>query len=190
MPSFLGGILGACLLIVLPARWFKLLVPWRILTATALLAFQPWIARWTGVGRPHEQPSRRAIAAVILFQFGVSVYGGYFGAGIGILMLAALAMIGVEDFHSMNALKALFGSAINLIAAIVFVVGGQVSWPHALPMTVAAVLGGFWGAAFARRLDRTFVRRSVVAFGFILAAHYFGNIYFADLYRAWWSKPG
>ncbi len=179
-PSIIGGTLGSWLLIVLPADWFQLLVPWLILTATSLLAFQPWIARWTGIGRHHDQPPLPAVVGIITFQFIVSTYGGYFGAGIGILMLSAMAIIGIDDFHRMNALKALFGSAINLTSTILFVVAGEVSWAHALPMAVAAVSGGFFGAAFARRLDRTLVRRSVVIFGFGLAAHYFSRFY------GWW----
>lgn len=176
-PSFLGGMLGSYLLVVLPAEWFALLIPWLILTATSLLAFQPLIARWTGVGKPHEAPSLLAIWGIVGFQFAVATYGGYFGAGIGILMLSALSLIGVPDFHQMNAMKALFGTAINLVAAAIFIFNGQVSWYHALPMAVAAVLGGFWGAAFARRLDRGLVRRFVVGLGFSLAIYYFVRVY-------------
>ncbi len=177
IPSFLGGTIGSCLLIVLPAEWFRLLIPWLILTATLLLAFQPMIARWTGVGRPHAEPRPITIWGIIGFQFLVSVYGGYFGAGIGILMLSALAIIGVDDFHRMNALKSLFGTVINLVAALVFIVGGQVSWQLALPMAAAAVLGGFWGAAWARTLDRRLVRRFVVGLGLFLATYYFARVY-------------
>lgn len=176
-PSFLGGMLGSWLLVVLPAEWFKLLIPWLILTATSLLAFQPLIARWTGVGKPHEQPTMLTVWGIVGFQFLVAVYGGYFGAGIGILMLSALSLIGVGDFHQMNALKSLFGSAINLVAAAIFIIGGQVNWRYAFPMAVAAVLGGFWGAAIARRLDRGLVRRFVVALGFSLATYHFVRVY-------------
>ncbi|OYW12135.1 MAG: hypothetical protein B7Z55_18540, partial [Planctomycetales bacterium 12-60-4] len=133
-PSLIGGMLGSQLLILLPPETFEALVPWLILTATSLLALQPTIARWTGVGQPHQQPTTLTTWGIVGFQFLVSIYGGYFGAGIGILMLAALSMIGVDDFHRMNALKALFGTAINFVAAGVFIVGGQVSWAHAIPM--------------------------------------------------------
>lgn len=177
VPSFVGGIVGSFLLIRLPAETFEALVPWLILTATSLLALQPAIARWTGVGQPHQQPSARTIWGIVGFQFLVAIYGGYFGAGIGILMLAALSMIGVDDFHRMNALKSLFGTAINLVAAAIFATSGQVSWVHAWPMTVAAVCGGFLGAALARRLDRALVRRFVVGLGFALAGYYFLRVY-------------
>lgn len=176
-PSFLGGIVGSFLLIRLSAETFEALVPWLILTATSLLALQPTIARWTGVGQPHQQPSTLTIWGIVGFQFLVAIYGGYFGAGIGILMLAALSMIGVDDFHRMNALKSLFGTAINLVAAAIFATSGQVSWVHAWPMTIAAVCGGFLGAALARRLDRTLVRRFVVGLGFALAGYYFLRVY-------------
>lgn len=177
LPSLLGGIVGAWLLIVLPAEWFRLLIPWLILAATLLLAFQPLIARWTGVGQPHVEAGRTTMALIVGFQFLVSVYGGYFGAGIGILMLSALSIVGVGDFHRMNALKSLFGTTINFVAAVMFIVHQQVSWPHALPMAVAAILGGFWGAAVARQLDRQLVRRFVVALGLLLASYYFLRVY-------------
>lgn len=175
LPSLLGGIVGAQLLIWLPAEWFALLVPWLILTATCLLAFQPAISRLTGVGQHHAAPSRLSMIGIMLFQFGVSVYGGYFGAGIGILMLSALAIIGLDDIHKMNALKALFGTVINLVAAVSFISSGSVSWSHALPMTVAAILGGFWGAAVARQFNKVLVRRGVVGIGFVLTMYYFSQ---------------
>jgi uncharacterized membrane protein YfcA len=112
-------------------------------------------------------------------QFFVGLYGGYFGAGIGILMLAVLGLLGLGDIHRLNAVKNVLGMAINGTAAILFaagsVVGGQhdVSWPHAAIMAVAAVLGGLGGAAVARRLPAPLVRRCVAAIGFALAAYYF-----------------
>uniref|UniRef100_A0A7C2K105 Probable membrane transporter protein n=1 Tax=Schlesneria paludicola TaxID=360056 RepID=A0A7C2K105_9PLAN len=178
-PSVAGGIAGALLLILLDPEAFRRLVPWLILSATLLFLLQPAIARWTGIGQPHKEPSRSTLLAIVAFQFGVAVYGGYFGAGIGILMLSALAMMGIGDIHRMNALKTLFGTGINLLAAAVFIVGGQVNWKFAAPMTLAAILGGFYGAHFARRLDRRLVRGLVIAIGFSLAAYYFTRVYLA-----------
>jgi uncharacterized membrane protein YfcA len=172
-PSLLGGMAGSLLLITLDPESFRRLVPWLILTATLLFLFQPTIAKWTGIGHAHAEPTRATLWGIVAFQFLVGVYGGYFGAGIGILMLSALAMMGIGDIHRMNALKSLFGTGINLLAAVVFVMGGEVNWRYALPMTVAAVLGGYWGAHFARRLDRRFVRGLVIAIGFSLATYYF-----------------
>jgi len=178
-PSLVGGIIGAVLLVQLPPESFRRLVPWLILTATLLFLLQPWIARRTGIGQPHEQPTAAVTAAIVLFQFLVSIYGGYFGAGIGILMLSALAMTGLDDIHRMNALKTLFGTAINGIAVVVFVSRGEVEWRYVAPMAVASVVGGFVGAASARRLDRNLVRNVVVAIGLVLSTYYFVRIYFS-----------
>jgi hypothetical protein len=116
LPSLLGGLLGSRLLTTLPEEWFLWLVPWLILTAALLFALQPLIARLTGIGQPHTRPGGGTLTAIVLFQFGVAVYGGYFGAGIGILMLSALAMMGLADIHVMNGLKSWLGSCINGVA--------------------------------------------------------------------------
>jgi uncharacterized protein len=176
-PSLVGGAIGACLVIWLDERIFSASVPWLILVATVLLALQPAIARWTGVGKPHHPATTATLWTIAGFQFLVAVYGGYFGAGIGILMLAALSFMGLADIHQMNGLKSLFGTAINGVAAAIFIASGQVSWPHALPMMAAAICGGFCGATVARKLDRTLVRRLVVALGFALSSFYFWRTY-------------
>lgn len=173
MPSIVGGLLGSWLLVALPAENFKLLVPWLILTASALFTIQPWIAKRTGIGQPHSDPSLSTMTIIAGFQFMVAIYGGYFGAGIGILMLSALAMMGLADIHRMNALKTLFGTCINALAAALFIVKGQVQWRYAIPMAIAAVLGGIGGASLARKLDRRVVRWSVIVIGFSLAIYYF-----------------
>lgn len=177
VPSLLGGALGAWCLVALPKEAFQQLVPWLILTATTLFLLQPWIARRTGIGQPHAEPRPGALVAICAFQFLVAVYGGYFGAGIGILMLSALAMIGMSDIHRMNALKSLFGTCINGLAAALFIAQGQVNWRYALPMAAAAVVGGFGGAAVARRMNRNVVRGGVVAIGFALSSYYFVRTY-------------
>lgn len=173
VPSLIGGYFGSRLVIWLPSATFKMLVPWLILTAALLFWLQPWIARRIGIGRDHAPATRRSIAGAIVFQLFVALYGGYFGAGIGILMLSALAMMGLGDIHRMNALKTLLGSCINGVAVVVFIAGGKVNWPIATAMAAAAIAGGYLGAHFARRLDRNLVRRTVVAIGFMLAAYYF-----------------
>jgi uncharacterized membrane protein YfcA len=175
-PSLVGGIIGAVLLVTLPAESFKLLVPWLILTATLLFLSQPSIARWMDIGHAHAEPSPSTKVAIIAFQFFVAIYGGYFGAGIGILMLSALAMTGLGDIHRMNALKTLFGTLINGAAVAVFVCG-KIEWRYVAPMAVASILGGFVGAASARRLDRNLVRSIVVAIGLVLSTYYFVRIY-------------
>jgi uncharacterized membrane protein YfcA len=173
IPSLVGGLLGTCLVVYLPKQIFEGLVPWLILGAATLFLLQPMISKWTGIGQLHQQPSPKLLAAIIGFQFLVATYGGYFGAGIGILMLSSLALMGLGDIHQMNALKSLFASAINGMSVIVFVAKGKIDWRYAIPLTVAAIAGGFLGASVARRLDKNVVRHSVIAIGFALALYYF-----------------
>jgi uncharacterized membrane protein YfcA len=181
-PSLIGGIAGAVILVFAPPETFALLVPWLILLATLLFLFQPTIARWTGIGLPHPAPSGMRIFATLVFQFFVALYGGYFGAGIGILMLSALAMMGLSDIHQMNALKTVLATVINGVAVVVFI--GRdlfasttddrtVNWEYAVPMIIAGMIGGYASARVARSLNRNLVRRIVVAIGFCLAAYYF-----------------
>jgi uncharacterized membrane protein YfcA len=105
------------------------------------------------------------LAAGLLFQFAVAVYGGYFGAGIGILMLAALGLMGMDKIHQMNGVKNFAAMCINGVAAATFIAGGLVSWPLALLMAVGAILGGYGGAGTARRLGPKIVRRLIIAIG-------------------------
>jgi uncharacterized membrane protein YfcA len=172
LPSLAGGLIGSLLLIRLPAAAFKTLIPWLILTAALLFWLQPRIARAIGLGSDGNASGPQHVGLVAGFQFGVAIYGGYFGAGIGILMLTALALMGLHDIHQMNGLKTLFNVAINGVAVAVFIASGKVDWSFALAMAAAAIVGGYGGAHFARRLDRNFVRRVVVLIGLVLAGYY------------------
>ncbi len=171
--SIVGGTLGAYLLTELSDRTFAVLVPWLILDAASLFALQPLIASKLGIGKPHESPQGSTVIGVVVFQFFVGIYGGYFGAGIGILMLSALAMMGLSDIHAMNGLKSLLGSCINGSAVVWFIVQGNVEWRLAGMMVVAGCLGAFLAAHYGRRLPRTWVRAFVICIGFTLAAYYF-----------------
>ena len=116
---------------------------------------------------------------LVFFQFLVAIYGGYFGAGIGILMLTALGFMGVGDIHRMNAVKTFLAAAINTAGAVVFVRDGLVNWNYAWPMVVSAILGGYVGARVARRLPGSYVRYAVIVIGFGLAAYFFVKKYAA-----------
>lgn len=169
VPSLLGGIAGAVILLRTPERTFARIVPLLILGATLLLAAQEGITRLLGrFVASHEHPSRGWIVFAVTFQFLVSVYGGYFGAGMGILMLAALGLIGMHDLHQMNGLKNLLAICINGVAAVYFAMQGAVVWSHVLVMAAASIAGGFAGARTAHRLGRVFVRRAVVAIGLVM----------------------
>jgi uncharacterized protein len=172
-PSLIGGTIGAILVIALPEKVFAELVPWLILVAASLFAFQPLIAKRLGIGKPHEVPQGSTVIGVVAFQFVVGIYGGYFGAGIGILMLSALAMMGLSDIHAMNGLKALLGSCINGSAVAIFILKGNVEWRYALPMAVAGCIGSFVAAHYSRKLPRSLVRGFVIVIGFTLATYFF-----------------
>ncbi len=182
VPSLVGGVVGSLLVTELDERYFSALVPWLLLTAALLFLSQPAIARLAGIGKDHTPPTARTLAGVILFQFLVAVYGGYFGAGIGILMLSALGLMGFGDIHRMNALKNVLGACINGVSVAVFVAERKVEWRYALSMTITAILGGYLGARTARRLDGNVVRWVIVLIGLGLAAHFF--------YQQWRSANG
>ena len=177
IPSVLGSILGTWLVVTQPEKIFQEMVPWLILAASALFLLQPAITKWTGIGQPHAQPSQSTMAGIVLFQFLIAVYGGYFGAGIGILMLSSLALMGLGDIHRMNALKSLLASTINGMSVVMFVLHGRVYWAYGIPMIIAGIAGGFVGASVSRRLDKNVVRWVVIAIGFGLATYYFTRVY-------------
>jgi uncharacterized membrane protein YfcA len=166
IPAFAGGAAGAVLLMHTSTKTFTRLVPFLILGATLLLAVQEVITRRLGtVARAHENPTAGWVTFVFVFQFLVGIYGGYFGGGIGILMLAALGLIGLTDMHEMNGLKNLLAICINGVAAIYFAFSHAVLWKDGFIMALAAIVGGYLGARVAKRLGRTFVRRAVVFIG-------------------------
>lgn len=169
LPSLIGGAVGSVLLLRTPERAFEKLAPFLILFATVLFLVQGLIAPWSRAHHP-ERPSSARFAVVSLVQFGVAIYGGYFGAGIGILMLAALGFLGLSDIHAMNGLKNFFGMCVNAVAAAYFIFRGAVDWPAALLMAGAAIVGGYGGARFARRIGRERARKAVVVIGFAITA--------------------
>jgi len=170
VPSVVGGLLGSVLLLRTPPGVFGAIVPYLILFATVLFALQEPISRWLRqeTNAAHLK-SRTWWMGAAFFQLGVAIYGGYFGAGIGILMLAALGLLGLSDIHQMNALKNFFAICINIVAAIYFMIFGPVEWSTAAIMVVAALTGGYGGAGLARKMGRTAVRRMVVAVGLGMA---------------------
>ena len=175
-PSLLGGISGALLLQRTAPGVFDKLVPYLIAFATILFMVQDRVQRALGIdasgaGPKHE--STRWLVGAMLFQFCVGVYGGYFGAGIGILMLAALSILGLSDIYQMNGLKNAFAFCINGIAAVYFIWAHMVNWPYVAVMAVGAIIGGYGCAGVARRLGRTAVRRAVIVIGWIMAVSLF-----------------
>ena len=173
LPSLVGGLAGALALRWTPARIFDEMVPFLILFATLLFMAQETLQRLFKTPASEGRHTPQWLAGAVCFQLLVGIYGGYFGAGIGILMLAALSILGLKDIHEMNSLKVVFGGSINGVAAAYFVFSGMVHWPFVLVMAAGAIAGGWGGAGIARRLGRTAVRRIVVAIGFGMAVSLF-----------------
>jgi uncharacterized membrane protein YfcA len=169
LPSLLGGALGAVLLLRTPERTFGAIAPFLILFATLLFLIQGMVARWTG-SHPSPAASPARLTVAVLLQFLTSVYGGYFGAGMGILMLAILGFLGIADIHAANGLKNFFGMCINGVAALYFILRGAVDWPAALVMILGAIAGGYGGARFGRWIGKDRARAAVVVIGLAVAA--------------------
>jgi len=169
LPSLLGGAVGAFLAVKAGDSLFSRLVPWLILGATVLFMIQDPVRRWLDrrqpASAPESEPGGTRLVGVMAFQFFVAIYGGFFGAGIGILMLAALGFLGLSNIHRMNGLKNFAAVCINGVGAATFIFFGRVQWPLALLMMVAAIIGGYSGAGIARRLGQKNVRRLVIAIG-------------------------
>lgn len=169
--SVAGGLLGAWLLTRTGDKAFARAVPFLILFATLLFLGQGLFRRLIRLSDTAVQFSQaNAMRGAILFQFAVAVYGGYFGAGIGILMLASLGFIGLHNIHEMNALKNILGSVINLVAALWFLKAHLIDWPKAGVMTVGALAGYYLGAHFSQRISQARVRQVITAIGFALSA--------------------
>ena len=168
VPSLAGGLLGAVLLELTPSAVFDRILPGLILFATVLFAAQEPIQRRFNLTALHHARSHW-LSWTMLFQFGVGIYGGYFGAGIGILMLAALSLMGHTDIHQMNGVKNLLAVCVNGIAAIYLALFSDlVIWQDAMLMAAGAVAGGILGAGVARRLGKTVERRIVITMGFVM----------------------
>ena len=179
--SLIGGLTGGLLLLATSNAAFSKLIPWLLLVATSLFAFSAQVSRlvaWSKrrLGAKVSEGPRTSIGGV-LFQLAVAIYGGFFGAGMGILTLAALSIQGYEDMQELDALKNLTSAVNYTIAAVTFIVVGAISWPHTLVALATATLGGMAGAAVAKRMPAIWLRRFVIAVGATLTAIYFAKAY-------------
>jgi len=171
--SAAGGVIGAILLTCTKEQVFSALVPFLLLFATILFLANDAFRRLVRI-EPLEQSAdilgHRGIMAAYAFQFFVAIYGGYFGAGIGILMLASLGILGMHDIHEMNALKTILGALINLVAAIYFIFAGLIVWPEAIVMTLGATVGYFAASHYSQRIPQNIVRLLGAAIGLGISA--------------------
>jgi uncharacterized protein len=164
--SLVGGVVGAVVLLHTPQATFMTLVPYLFGLATLLFAFGKGLTRRLGqVFKRSGPPSWPIIVGLTGVQFFIALYGGFFGGGMGILMLAMLEMMHIDDIHTMNGLKAILGTAINGAAVVTFIAARQVVWPQGILMIVGAVAGGYGGAHYAQKIDPRWVRASVICVG-------------------------
>jgi uncharacterized protein len=170
LASLAGGGAGAYLLRLTPTALFDRLVPFLILLATLLFAVQGTVQKRLQNARPAADAPLVWLPGAMVLQLLIAIYGGYFGAGVSIMMLTGLSILGLVDILQMNALTSLFALCINGVAAGVFIWTGMVDWHYVLPMALAAMTGGYAAAGVARRIGRTAVRRFVIAVGFTLSA--------------------
>jgi len=166
-----GATAGSLLLLASDEALFVFLIPYLVLAATLLFLFAESLRRALLRRLGEERGQQNLLPLAILFLF--SIYGGYFGAGIGMALLAAMQMLGYRDFHLANALKNLLAVTLTLCSILVFGLGGALSWPAALAMMVGSTAGGYLGAHLGRRARPERLRAVVIAFGFALSAYYF-----------------
>ncbi len=192
--GFIGGTGGALLLLKTSQTTFTQLIPYLLLIATVLFAISPLVntrikqriaarkkelavdeadARILTPDKTDAHTSWRSLSGIAILQLIIAIYGGYFGGGIGILTLAVLGLIGIEDINEMNAVKNILVACINGVAIITFVVAGAVVWFNALIMIVGAIIGGYGGVYFARKLDQRIVRVFVIAVGCLMTIWFF-----------------
>jgi uncharacterized membrane protein YfcA len=173
IPSVLGALLGALALVVTPPAVFDITVPFLVLFATLLFAFRVRVSRLLSPKGAENHVTRFGRVWGFLFQLFVAAYGGYFGAGIGILMLGSLSIMGLHDIHRMNGVKTILATVINVIAFVFFVFKGLVVWKMAIAMAVAASIGGYVGARTARRMAPEYIRGFVIATGLCVSVWLF-----------------
>lgn len=172
--SLLGGVFGAVLLLHTPPRTFMRLVPYLFLGATLLFVYERRIGRGpAGPSAAARDLGWAGIVAVSLGQFAIATYGGFFGGGQGILMLALLSTAHMGDIHVMNSVRVLLASVIKSLAVVTFIVAKVVVWPVALLLIAGASLGGYGGARFAQRIHPRYVQAFVVIVGFSMAVYFF-----------------
>ena len=173
-PAVLGGVLGGWLLLRTGSRVFSEVVPYLVLAATLLLALQRPLRRLArGPELSDEQAHGGRAAALVAGQLLVSIYGGYFGAGMGILMLATLGLYGIVDIHERNGLKNVLGAVINGVAGIYFAVSGAIDWTDGAILGVGAIAGGYAGASLGRKLSRNVAELVVVGIGVAMTVSLF-----------------
>lgn len=175
--SALGGLVGALLLVWTGDQNLMFLVPWLVLGGTVLFVLEPWLSRRSGSTHQDRRLATALwpLAAAVVFV--VAIYGGYFGAGIGILMISALSLLRMGDVHRVVPFKNLLAGCLRGVAVIVLVFYGEIHWGYGIPMALGGLIGGYLGGALTGRIDRSVLRSVVMIIGFGLSAYYFWTLY-------------
>lgn len=177
VPSVLGGLAGALLLVWTGDRNFVFMVPWLVLGGTVLFALEPALSRRSSADERHRSFATTLWLLAVAVVFVVALYGGYFGAGIGILMISALSLMGTGDIRRVVPLKNLLTGCLRGVAVLVLIVEGTINWGYGLPMVFGGLVGGYLGGMATGKVDRRILRAVVLVIGFGLAAYYFWNLY-------------
>jgi uncharacterized membrane protein YfcA len=172
LASAVGGVVGALILVALDHVTFRGMIPWLLLFATLVFASGPRIARLVRTSEVGAPSLPRRLAGMTI-QFLTAVYGGFFGAGMGFLMLASLGLTEGTDYHRLNAIKQILAVIIQAVAIVIFIRGGIIAWPAALVTMAAAVAGGYLGVGIARKVPSGVMRGFVIASGAALTVYYF-----------------
>jgi uncharacterized protein len=182
--SLVGGMVGGWLLIRTPDQRFLRLLPWLMLAASVTFTVGGRVAdrllrrgkpssETRATGAPRAPSAPHAPVWILLFQLAIAIYGGYFGGGMGIMMLAAFSIAGMVDIHEMNGLKTLLAVAINGVALVEFIVSGAIAWAPGLIMVAGGIVGGYYGAFLARKIDGGVVRAIVIVIAWTMTAYFF-----------------
>ena len=171
--TLLGSVAGALLLLYTPQMTFMKMVPWLLLGGTILFAFGGRITRWVNRRHPEHGPSGMTLMIITLVQLVVGIYIGYYGAGVGFIILPLLSMMGIENIHSMNGLRTLLATAGNAVAVVLFIFARAVRWPYVAVMMAGAIIGGYAGAHYAQKLHQKTMRYVIIAIGSGMTAYFF-----------------
>lgn len=171
--SLVGGVIGSVALLYTSPDVFKKLIPYLLLLATLIFTFSEPLKAWFQFQSQKTSSESPPILSLMLAQLAIAIYGGFFGAGLGILMLATLTFLGIKNIHTMNAFKAFLGSCVNGIAIVPFIFAGVIAWHQTILMAVGGSLGGYFCAHYARRVESHLIRRVVIIVASSMTVYFF-----------------
>ena len=177
LSTLIGSLIGAWLLLHTRQRTFDKLVPWLLLSGTLLFSARGRVTKWVSGSHAGDGPSRGSVVWITLLQGLLGIYVGYFGAGVGIVMLPVLVLMGIDNLHSMSGVRSLVITCGNAVAIAVFIAARAVLWPIAAVMALGAIVGGYAGAYVAQKLQPKTVGYLVIAIGFGMSAVFFWRMY-------------